>query len=57
MSENDGYAIHACLLIVLENTVYLPNFVKMFLCNQEENKHSVYECVFLKVCNQNKLER
>ena len=35
--------IHVCLLIVLENTAYLLNFVKMFLCNQEENIQSVYE--------------
>ena len=35
-------------MLVLENTVYLPTFVKMFICILEENMYSVYDCVFLK---------
>ena len=38
-------------MLVLENTVYRSTFVKMFLCNLDENIYSVYECVLLKVCN------
>ena len=45
-SENYGYAILACKLIVFDQTAYFPNFVKMFDCNPEENKYSVYECDF-----------
>ena len=34
-----------------ENTAYLPNFVKMFLCNLEESIYSVYVCDFYQKCN------
>ena len=37
-------------MLVLENTVYLSTFVKMFLCNIEEI-YEVYLSVFLNVCN------
>ena len=47
-SVNDGNAIHARYMLVLESIVYIPTFVKMFLCNLEENIYSVYVCVFSK---------
>ena len=50
-SENYGCEMHACKLFVLENTAYLPYFVKIFPCNPKKNIYSVYECGFVKVCN------
>ena len=31
-------------MLVLENTVYLPYFLQMFLFNSEENLYIQYEC-------------
>ena len=38
-------------MFALEKTAYFPYFVKMLLCNLEENIYSAYVCDFLKVCN------
>ena len=40
--ENYVCAIYGCKLFLLESTVYLPYFVKIFLFNPDENRFSVY---------------
>ena len=46
--ENYECVIHGCKQLPLENTAYLPNSIKMFLFNPEENIFNVYECAFFK---------
>ena len=40
--ENYVCAIYGCKPYLLENTAYLPYFVKIFIFNPDENIYSVY---------------